>query len=84
MHYPFNISFFIYKYINFREEQESAVNEVTVLASIESTFVIKYFDSFLEGSVLNIVMEYAPNGTLEDALTVWQPFLFDYITYLIS
>ena len=56
--------------LTFSEEQEVALNEVNVLASIDSPFVIKYFDSFLEGPLLNIVMEYAPSGTLETIIAV--------------
>jgi NIMA (never in mitosis gene a)-related kinase len=35
---------------------------------MDSKYVIKYYDCFLEDGKLNIVMQYAPNGTLHSRL----------------
>ena len=53
---------------------------------MDSKYVIKYYDCFLEDGKLNIVMQYAPNGTLHSRLhaqrgkalpeeKVWQFFI---------
>eukprot|EP01052_Picozoa_sp_SAG31_P043788 SAG31_NODE_7412_length_1696_cov_1.253601_1_plen_200_part_00 len=47
-----------------RKEQESAINEVRIMASLDSPYVIKYYDSFIDGDSLNIVMELAEKGNL--------------------
>lgn len=39
-----------------------------MLANMDSKYVIKYYDCFLEDGKLNIVMQYAPNGTLHSRL----------------
>eukprot|EP00232_Nephroselmis_pyriformis_P029064 CAMPEP_0182867350 /NCGR_PEP_ID=MMETSP0034_2-20130328/8673_1 /TAXON_ID=156128 /ORGANISM="Nephroselmis pyriformis, Strain CCMP717" /LENGTH=301 /DNA_ID=CAMNT_0024999699 /DNA_START=299 /DNA_END=1201 /DNA_ORIENTATION=+ len=68
------------------EEQMRAINEVRILASLENPYIVRYFDSFLDGNYLNIVMEYIQNGTLNDRLknqrgrrlgerAVWRYFL---------
>jgi NIMA (never in mitosis gene a)-related kinase len=48
------------------KEKENALNEVRILASIKSTFVISYKEAFIEDSdsSLCLVMEYADNGDL--------------------
>lgn len=51
-----------------RKEQEAAINEVRILASLDSPYVIKYYDSFIDGDSLNIVMELAENGNLSQWL----------------
>ena len=45
-----------------RSDQEDAMNECRVLAKLDSPYVTKYYDSFVEngGKELCIVMEYAP------------------------
>ena len=50
-----------------KKEQENSVNEVRILASIHSQFVIGYKEAFLDESsnALNIVMEYADDGDLQ-------------------
>ncbi|KAA6312256.1 MAG: putative MAP kinase kinase family domain protein, partial [Streblomastix strix] len=50
------------------EEQAAAINEVTLLSHLESPYVIRYYDSFLENDTLHIIMEYAPYGTLSDLI----------------
>jgi len=57
-----------------RREREDATNEVRILASLNSAFVIRYYDSFMEpDNQLNIVMEFAENGNLCDYLKVTAP-----------
>ena len=69
-----------------RKEQETAINEVRILASLDSPHVIKYYDSFIDVDSLNIVMELADHGNLSEWLkqrrntlvvenTVWKFFL---------
>ena len=47
------------------KEQQSAINEVTILSQIESPFVVHYFDSFIAGESLHLVMEYCNKGDLQ-------------------
>lgn len=58
------------------KEQRDCVVEVRLLASIDSPFVVRYFDSFLDGeqsaSTLNIIMEYCEKGDLQQRLKVTQ------------
>jgi serine/threonine protein kinase len=58
----------------------SAVNEVNLLSKIDSPYVIAYNESFIEDGFLNIIMEYAPFGTLEQLVTVF--FFFFYVFFL--
>ena len=51
-----------------RAEREEAVDEGPRLAEMDSKYVIKYYDCFLEDGKLNIVMQFAPNGTLHSRL----------------
>eukprot|EP00624_Nannochloropsis_granulata_P003167 evm.model.NODE_26029_length_10663_cov_35.096878.3 len=46
-------------------ERSEAVNEVNILASIASSYVVKYYDSFVEQDELHIVMEYCNRGDLQ-------------------
>jgi NIMA (never in mitosis gene a)-related kinase len=48
------------------KEKESALNEIRILASIQSQFIISYKDAFLDESsnTLCIVMEIATDGDL--------------------
>jgi NIMA (never in mitosis gene a)-related kinase len=53
------------------KEKENALNEVRILASVKSTFVISYKEAFIEESekCLCIVMEYADKGDLYQKIT---------------
>jgi NIMA (never in mitosis gene a)-related kinase len=51
-----------------RREQEDALNEVRILASLKSEYVVSYDDSFMAGDSLAIVMEYCARGDLHHAL----------------
>lgn len=48
------------------KEKNNALNEVRLLASIDSPNVIKYKDAFFQecGNMLSIVMEFADGGDL--------------------
>ena len=43
--------------------------EAKILSSINSDFVVKYYDSFEENNKINIVMEYCDEGDLNDFIT---------------
>ncbi len=50
------------------KEQNEAINEVRLLASIESLYVVRYYDSFVEADTLHIVMEHCDRGDLKALL----------------
>ena len=50
--------------LSFRE-QEEAINEVNILAGLESPYIVGYFDSFIENGSLHIVMEFCNRGDLQ-------------------
>ena len=43
-------------------------NEVTILAQLESPYVVRYFDSFMDTESLHIVMEYCNRGDLQSLI----------------
>lgn len=45
-------------------EQNDAMNEIRVLSSLQHPCIVGYHGSFLEDGMLNVVMEYADNGSL--------------------
>ena len=49
-----------------QKEKENALNEVRILASINTPTIVRYKEAFFEdsSSTLCIVMEYADNGDL--------------------
>ena len=47
------------------KEQQSAINEVTILSQLQSPFVVHYFDSFISGESLHLVMEFCNKGDLQ-------------------
>jgi NIMA (never in mitosis gene a)-related kinase 1/4/5 len=46
-------------------EQKGAINEVKILSVLDSPFVVKYYDSFIDTDSLHIVMEYCNHGDLQ-------------------
>ena len=50
------------------EEQRDAVKEVRLMASLSHPHVVHYFDSFIDGSLLNIVMGLCDGGDLQHFL----------------
>ncbi len=53
-----------------QKEIEEVSNEAKILSSINSTHIVKYYESFLENNNLNIVMEYCEAGDLGKLLDV--------------
>ena len=47
------------------KEQEEAINEVNILAGLDSQYIVGYYDSFIETGSLHIVMEYCNRGDLQ-------------------
>ena len=39
--------------------------EIEMLAELDSQYIVGYYDSFIEGSNINIIMEYCQHGDLE-------------------
>lgn len=52
------------------KERENALNEIRILASISSPYIIQYKDSFLdpESNILCVIMEFASGGDLNKVL----------------
>ena len=48
--------------------KKEAINEVTILSKLDHPNVVKYYDSFIEKNMLNIIMEYCENGDLSNLL----------------
>ena len=59
-----------------KKEQENALNEVRILASIQHPNIISYKETFLEDSpeALCIIMEYADGGDLYQKITDMKKF----------
>ena len=47
-----------------KNETDKIMSEVKILSSINSNYVVKYYDSFIEDQNLNIIMEYCEKGDL--------------------
>lgn len=45
------------------------INEVSILASISSPYIVRYMDSFIENGSLYLVMEYCEKGDISSFLT---------------
>ena len=50
--------------LNNATDIESIKNEATILSSLNSEYVVKYYESFIEDNNLNIIMEYCEGGDL--------------------
>jgi NIMA (never in mitosis gene a)-related kinase len=50
------------------KEQSEAINEVRILSSMNSNYVVQYYDSFISEDSLHIVMEYCNKGDLQNLL----------------
>ena len=65
-------NFYVLKIINIsqmdRRGQQESINEVKILASLDSPYIVKYFDSFIENKTLNIIMEFCDKGDLSQAI----------------
>lgn len=55
-----------------KSERDEAIKECHLLASLHHPHIIGYMDSFVDdaSNKLNIVMEFAEHGTLDDFLKV--------------
>jgi NIMA (never in mitosis gene a)-related kinase len=49
---------------------EEVKNEANILASINNSYIVKYYDSFVESNNLNIIMEYCDGGDLSNYLHI--------------
>lgn len=47
-----------------KTEQSDLATEIAVLSSVSHPNIIGYHGSFVEDGVMNVVMEYADNGSL--------------------
>ena len=54
---------------------QSAAEEGKTLSQLEDEHIIKYYGSFVSNDQFCIVMEYAPGGSLNDVINVWNLFL---------
>lgn len=65
-------NFYVMKTINIsqmdKRGQQEAINEVKILASLDSPYIVKYFDSFIENKTLHIIMEFCDKGDLSQAI----------------
>ena len=52
-----------------KEEQYDAVNECKIMASLSNKYIVKYYDSFIDKTTLNIIMEYCNKGDLQQYLS---------------
>ena len=50
-------------------EREESVNEIRILASVRHPNIIRYRDSFIEGTTLYIIIDYADGGDLAAAIS---------------
>ena len=66
------------------KEKQNALNEVRILASVKSTFVISYKEAFIDDKdqSLCIVMEYADKGDLYQKITQFKKITLSYILLL--
>jgi NIMA (never in mitosis gene a)-related kinase 1/4/5 len=47
-----------------QQERQDAANEIRLLASVKHPNIVRYFEAFLDGNWLCIIMEYAQCGDL--------------------
>ena len=56
----------------FSETVVRNIQEAVLLHAFHSPYIVKYYNSFLERGKLYVIMEYAPNGSLQGVLNVCQ------------
>ena len=44
------------------------MEEISLLGSLSSPYVVSYIDSFVSGTKVNIIMEYCENGDLSSLI----------------
>lgn len=64
--------FYVLKQISLFNMNKAQIDEVKneskILASLNSVFIVKYYDSFIDNNNLNIIMEYCDGGDLSHLL----------------
>jgi NIMA (never in mitosis gene a)-related kinase len=53
-----------------KQQIEEVKNEAKILSSLNSSYIVKYYDSFVESNNLNIIMEYCDGGDLSNYLNI--------------
>lgn len=51
-----------------RDELDNIQKEISLLSRLDSPYVVQYLGSFLDGTDLNVVMEYMAGGSLRDLM----------------
>ena len=51
-----------------KSQVEEVKNEAKILSSLNSSYIVKYYESFVESNNLNIIMEYCDGGDLSNYL----------------
>ena len=51
-----------------KSQIEEVKQEATILSSLNSEYIVKYYESFVEGINLNIIMEFCDGGDLSKFL----------------
>ena len=54
---------------------ETIQNEVKILSNINSDFIVKYYNSFIEKNNLYIIMEYCDNIDLRNFINVYKKII---------
>ena len=75
-------SFAIKKVVN--TERNTAHQEIKILKQVDHDRIIKYYDHFMEGKILCIVLEYADVGTLEKAVKQGRVRLEEYNVWRVT
>ncbi|KAL3142029.1 hypothetical protein ABBQ32_004664 [Trebouxia sp. C0010 RCD-2024] len=55
-----------------KQEQRDCVQEIRLLSDLESPYIIKYFDSFLDQGHVYIVTEFASKGSVHDLISKYK------------
>lgn len=83
--------FYVIKQIDVAEVPErvglEAMQEVETMGQMDSPFIVGYYDSFIDGQKISIVLEYCPHGDLNSLIekqrtsgrfadnTIWKIFI---------
>mmetsp|Transcript_19262 Transcript_19262/g.18398 ORF Transcript_19262/g.18398 Transcript_19262/m.18398 type:complete len:122 (+) Transcript_19262:465-830(+) len=51
-----------------KEQALSAMEEISMLGSLSSPYIVSYIDSFVQGTKVNIIMEYCELGDLQSLI----------------